>query len=218
MSTCALTLVDVTRARLLALHKRYLAGESAKDLAHEAEISYGGLMWHFRKADLRRFTPAEKNTIPLDDPRAQELFRRWDAGEGMKPVANDLHLGTDTARRLLIVSGRNPQAGRFGERHPGWKGGRIEHGNGYIMVRVDPTGPFADMLPSSAPYVMEHRLVMAQHLGRSLTRGETVHHKNGKRDDNRLENLQLRVTDHGQGAAWRCADCGSRQLEPVPLN
>lgn len=61
---------------------------------------------------------------------------------------------------------------------------------GYVEV-WNPTHPMAQ----KSGYMMEHRLVMSEHLGRSLEPWEVVHHKNEVRTDNRLENLELLTKD-----------------------
>jgi predicted nucleic acid-binding Zn ribbon protein len=78
------------------------------------------------------------------------------------------------------------------------QGTRREHAqHGYMQVYI------------GSRWMQEHRYVMEQDLGRKLMDYETVHHINGDRKDNRIENLQLRMGKHGKGQAFRCADCGS---------
>jgi len=85
------------------------------------------------------------------------------------------------------------QKHRRGNKASHWKGGRIVV-KGYIMVRIYPEDFFYSMASRSKThdrYVSEHRLIMAKYLKRCLLPWEIVHHRNGIKDDNRLQNLQL---------------------------
>ena len=68
-------------------------------------------------------------------------------------------------------------------KNPSWQGGRVKTDEGYIRIYM-PEHP-----NSSKQYVLEHRLVMEQKLGRYLTKDELVHHLNGNKSDNHEENL-----------------------------
>ena len=71
-----------------------------------------------------------------------------------------------------------------GAAHHSWKGGRRKSGAGYIVL---------------ANGKLEHRDVMERILGRQLYSDETVHHKNGIRNDNDPHNLELHASAHGVG-------------------
>jgi len=84
-----------------------------------------------------------------------------------------------------------------GERNPRWKGGVRQGDDGYRYITVPEDHKFISMAgrvfihSKHRYYIAEHRLVVAEHLSRPLLKSELVHHKNGIRDDNRIENLEL---------------------------
>jgi len=102
--------------------------------------------------------------------------------------------------RLRINRGRNSN----------WKGGRTKTAHGYILIKMIPSDLFYAMAPKSN-YVFEHRLVMAQHLGRILLRSEQVHHINGNKQDNRIENLDLMPDSKGHHIYSACSNCSLRK-------
>ena len=135
----------------------------------------------------------------------------WDEGLSMDKIARLAGVCQGTIwnrmkkygipRRSISESERgekHPNWGKRGKDVPGWKGGRRKRPDGYIQIRK-PDHPRA-----VKGYVNEHRLVVEQALGRYLKPSEFVHHINGIKDDNRLENLRL-VTHHNEAI---CPNCG----------
>lgn len=80
-----------------------------------------------------------------------------------------------------------------GPNHSTWKGGRVLDGAGYVLIY------YPDHPKSRGNKIQEHVAVMEDHLGRRLLPKEEVHHKNGIKSDNRLENLELWSTSHPAG-------------------
>lgn len=94
---------------------------------------------------------------------------------------------------------------------------RTDH-EGYVLLHWtgDPTyESMVAVAKKKRGSVRRCRWAMSKHLGRIVRPDETVHHLNGDRSDDRIENLELRQGAHGPGVALRCASCGSIDLEPA---
>jgi hypothetical protein len=94
--------------------------------------------------------------------------------------------------RRDVCGERNPMYGRTRERGSNWRGGRKVRADGYILVAAPDGHPRAiSGADGTLGYVLEHRLVMEQHLGRYLLPTEVVHHIDGDPTNNDIANLRL---------------------------
>lgn len=85
-----------------------------------------------------------------------------------------------------------------GEKHWAYKGGRFKIGEGYIELRY-----WKDGKPIR---ILEHRKIMEEYLKRKLSKNELIHHKNGIKSDNRIDNLQIVMRKLHKGEV-RCPYC-----------
>lgn len=158
-----------------------------------------------RMAEVFNWTPQKKELA---------LFL-WDQGYAAKRIGREIGTSRETVRRFLEKQGIEVRSRFGGINHKDWAGGVNIDRNGYRRICIPYDHPLRE---NASRQMLEHRFIMASYLGRKLEPFETVHHINGDRQDNRIENLQLRVGNHGRGSLARCRCCGSSDIEFYSIN
>jgi hypothetical protein len=128
----------------------------------------------------------EDSTLPSDMP-IRVNFGDWTSfvkACGKEPRRSEISIQA----RLSSIKART------GEKGGNNKGGRYMDKWGYVQM-WKPEHPNC----KSAGYIHEHRYLMSEKLGRPLRAGENIHHINGIRHDNRIENLELWTTQQPAG-------------------
>jgi hypothetical protein len=197
------------------------AGLTATEIALQMKVHLDTVCRALRRAGIEI---KRGPRIRITKNQVQKMTTMYSKGMSTTKIADTLGgMDASTVQRHLRQSGvalKDPGFQR-GEGHHNWKGGRRVTEDGYVLVLVYPEDPFypmAQTISDGSRYCLEHRLVMARHLGRLLTEDETVHHVDDRdRQNNHISNLQLRQGNHGKGAAFLCADCGSHNIKAVGL-
>jgi transposase len=155
--------------------------------------------------------------VRLKPEQIEELRQMWRNGVSRPEILSYFKTSAPTLNRWIKLLGEPlRRKAPSGEKHGSWKGGMSVTGNGYINKWLSPDDPYFCMANGQG-YTPEHRYVMAQYFGRPLRKDESVHHISGDKKDNRIENLQLRINQHGTGQCFKCNNCGSTDVEPVEI-
>ena len=141
-------------------------------------------------------------------PRCQRF--RWSSVQNVTTVAPDkpwADLREAKARRLAVFKRCSACAGGQREAVPLQPYERRKTKDGYVYIAIPQDDPafcwFTRTTTKKMIQVAEHRWVMAKRLGRPLLRGELVHHVDGVRHHNKIENLEIWVNGHPYGQSLR---------------
>lgn len=125
---------------------------------------------------------------------SHDCRHKW-MSENQRGRAHPMYGRRHSPESLAKMRAVKSQTAKRGPAAATWKGGRFQT-RGYWMIALSAIPPedrwlAEPMISSGRVYLAEHRLVMARALGRPLTKSEVVHHINGVKSDNRLDNLEI---------------------------
>jgi len=182
----------------------YEAGRTQYEVAIMLGLSQGTICQRLRVAGI----PARTRWDHYATQPVQEAFRLYRSGLNCGHVSRIVGVTPAAVRARLRKAGVTIRPAKptplSGPDNPAWKGGRFKS-DGYIWVSI-----------GSKRRAAEHRLVMERSLSRQLTKQEIVHHLNGVRDDNRLDNLVVTtLKNHEHYTFVKALQARIRELESV---
>lgn len=160
------------------------SGEPASEIAIRFGCSATTVRENLRR--LGRVISDDGNLSESGRRKISESSRKqWQAGK-KNPMTGKSH--SEKTKKLMSEK-------QSGEQNHNWNNGRkkvkTKNGKSHYIYIKSPGHPRTE--GKSTDYVPEHCLVMEQHLNRYLLPNEEVHHRNGIKNDNRIENLELVV-------------------------
>lgn len=191
----------------------YAAGESMRKIMQDFNCGQVAVYGAVERAGVQRRTIGQQPRRVSDDARKEMVRLYSEEGWTQSQIARRFGTHQSAVRSFMLQAGVLRFHGKAkGEKHGSWKGGVVNLPTGYIGVRIS-AGHKLHSMANSAGYIPEHRLRVAEFLGRPLESHETVHHKDGNRQNNSLDNLQLRSGKHGKGCVMTCRACGSHDIQ-----
>lgn len=179
------------RVRLL-----YSQGLRQKDIAPLVGVCVATLVVRMKESGIATRSHLERFPEKRNRPEVlvSQLVEGYNRGLTLTELALEYQTPEETVRRWLHERGVCMRPRSF------WVPGSRPTGKGkYKMVKQ------ADNPKAHKGMMREHDVVMEAHIGRGLRLDEQVHHKNGLKWDNRLENLELvDVSDHTRLHAAEC--------------
>jgi transposase-like protein len=199
----------VTDDQARAAVVRMLAGERIPDLAAELGCAEKTLRRAIRRAGYTRSDTAHRPKTMTSEV-IERVLELYEAGVTHEEISRRLGISRFSIH-LALKKLNKPR------RYKTWV-----NSDGYHYMTIPVGHPLYEAFKAMRGKenninITVHRFVMAEHLGRALMPWETVHHIDGDRGNNNIENLQLRQGRHGKGASFSCMDCGSHNIIAIPL-
>jgi len=168
--------------------KLYRSGLSMLEIGRRTGHCHGVIAYHLYKSG----TPIRKTRLVKPQVSTEEIISLYNSGWSMPQISEKVNITSQSIFQRLVKNGitirkigealkNGYETGRIkkkiGENHPSWKGGIYKTKDGYVEIAI-----------GNNRRKPEHRIVWEKQNG-NIKKGYVIHHLNGKRDDNRIENL-----------------------------